>query len=314
MSRGATEGLWAIACHFNPMGWRRRLENFRRFRSELAVPLVAVELSYRDAFELREGDAEILLRLRGRDLLWQKERLLNLALDALPEECRAVAWLDGDVLLADGGWPRAALEALDRVPLVQLFRRARHLGPGFLERGEETIVWDRPGLAAGIESGMDPLACLLHPSRETRPKTYASGLAWAARRELLRRHRFYEASVIGGGDRAFVCAALGCLDYVVDAHRLNDRQKAHYLAWARPFRDAAGGGVGAIDGEIRHLWHGDVADRGFGSRHEGLARYGFDPAADLAAEPGGCLRWSSRKPEMHAFVAAYFASRREDGR
>jgi hypothetical protein len=85
------DGLWPITSYFNPIGYRRRLSNFRAFRERLNVPLVAVELTYGSDFELQEQDADILIQLRGGTVLWQKERLLNLALQALPTHCRKVA-------------------------------------------------------------------------------------------------------------------------------------------------------------------------------------------------------------------------------
>ena len=93
-SGSQTDGFWAITSYFNPMRSMRRLQNFRIFRNRLTVPLVAVELSYGADFELQEPDADILIQLRGGALLWQKDRLLNLALEALPDDCRKVAWLD----------------------------------------------------------------------------------------------------------------------------------------------------------------------------------------------------------------------------
>ena len=71
------DGLWAITSYFNPGGYRRRLANYRVFRERLNVPLVAIELAFGPEFELREGDAEILMQLRDGDILWQKERLLK---------------------------------------------------------------------------------------------------------------------------------------------------------------------------------------------------------------------------------------------
>ena len=82
--------LWAITSYFNPASYRRRLANFNTFRQHLPIPLVAVELAYDADFELQEADAEILIQLRGGALLWQKERLLNVALQALPAACRKV--------------------------------------------------------------------------------------------------------------------------------------------------------------------------------------------------------------------------------
>ena len=46
MADPRSANLWAITCYFNPVGYRRRLENYRMFRQRLKVPLVAVELSF----------------------------------------------------------------------------------------------------------------------------------------------------------------------------------------------------------------------------------------------------------------------------
>jgi hypothetical protein len=54
--------FWAITCYFNPAGYRRRLENYRTFRQRLKVPLVAVELSFGEEFQLASGDADILVQ------------------------------------------------------------------------------------------------------------------------------------------------------------------------------------------------------------------------------------------------------------
>src|SRR5712671_6815526 len=118
--------LWAITSYFNPASYRRRLANFNTFRQHLPIPLVAVELAYDADFELQEADAEILIQLRGGALLWQKECLLNVALQALPAACRKVAWLDCDVVFGKPGWCEAASSLLDRVPIIQLVREAHY--------------------------------------------------------------------------------------------------------------------------------------------------------------------------------------------
>ncbi len=90
--------LWAVTAYFNPCRYRTRLENFRTFRERLAVPLVAVELVYGGRPELEAGDANVLVRVEGHNVLWQKERLLNVALSLLPDRCEAVAWVDCDLV------------------------------------------------------------------------------------------------------------------------------------------------------------------------------------------------------------------------
>ncbi len=82
--------LWAITSFFNPAGYKNRLSNYHRFRSRLNVPLVAVELSFTGRFELRDSDAEILIQISGADVMWQKERLLNIALGA--QQPSATSW------------------------------------------------------------------------------------------------------------------------------------------------------------------------------------------------------------------------------
>lgn len=49
-SRGSD--VWAITSFYNPIGYRRRRENFDHFRRRLNVPLVAVELGFGEKFEL----------------------------------------------------------------------------------------------------------------------------------------------------------------------------------------------------------------------------------------------------------------------
>jgi hypothetical protein len=48
------------------------------------VPLIAVELGFGDEFGLTSQDADVLVRVTGSDVLWQKERLLNIGLRHLP--------------------------------------------------------------------------------------------------------------------------------------------------------------------------------------------------------------------------------------
>lgn len=312
---GCATGLWALTSYFNPMGYERRLRAYRVFRESLGVPLITVELGHEGRFDLETADADILLQVPGQDVMWQKERLLNLALGRLPGGCDKVLWLDCDVLFERDDWPARVAQALSAYPLMQIFERVHYLGadwkPGDRFAGHVSRV--RPSLAAGVAAGLPVSACLVHPSPAQRPGTYAHGMAWAARRELLERHGFFDASIIGGGDRAISCAAYGCFEHVFAWHELNDRQRAYYLRWAEPFRDDCRGRVGVLHGDIYHQWHGKVSDRGLGSRHGGLRRFGFDPFNDIALDAHGCWRWNSAKPELHAYVRDYFASRREDG-
>src|SRR5687767_13303236 len=115
-------GLWAITSYFNPLKYRRRRENYRVFRDNLAVPLVTVELSFNGKFQLGYDDAEILIQLHGGDVMWQKERMLNIALQSVPTDCESIAWVDCDVVFDSPEWAERARRALDRYALIHLYR------------------------------------------------------------------------------------------------------------------------------------------------------------------------------------------------
>src|SRR5436853_1095 len=117
MSMRSAVDLWAITSYFNPQRYRRRLANYRLFRKHLTIPLIAVELSFDGAFDLQPAEADVLVRLREGDVLWQKERLLNVALRALPVECRKVVWMDCDILVDAVDWPEQVSRMLDEFPL-----------------------------------------------------------------------------------------------------------------------------------------------------------------------------------------------------
>ena len=308
------DGLWAITSYFNPTGSGRRLSNFRTFRARLNAPLVAVELAYAPDFELQQDDADILVRLRGGAVLWQKERLLNLALRTLPDGCRKVAWVDCDVVFGDAGWGAAANELLERFALIQCFSRVHYLAPDCTPGPGRTpdVELTRPSTAASIASGLPAEVCI-GGSNEIRAGTSANGFAWAARRELLDRHGLFDACIIGGGDTAMIAAAMGCPGETVRVHAMNSRQQERYLAWARPFHESVQVDVGCLDGDLFHLWHGPRESRKR-LRHEGLRPFQFDPSVDITMTADGCWQWNTPKHAMHDYVRAYFFSRQHDDR
>lgn len=307
--------LWAITSYFNPVGWRRRLDNYRQFRRRLPLPLVAVELAREAArFQLAAEDADRLVQLTGEDRLWQKERLLNVALTALPADCDAVVWLDCDVVFDAPDWPRRVGEALTRYTLVQPFARFREAPP-------DAATWDagasadwRGGEALGarLAAGAPVDELFRRGVGHRLARGHAVGFAWAARRALLERHGFYDACILGSGDKAMAIAALGRFD-LLDRLEMNPRQRSHFQAWAEPFFAAVRGDIGYADATLFHLWHGDLKARRYRRRHEQFKHFGFDPHVDIAIDPLGAWRWTTTNAAMRAYVADYFAARNEDG-
>lgn len=301
--------MWAITCYFNPAGYQTRLRNYRIFRSNLTPPLLTVELSYNSDFELRPADADILVQVRGEDILWQKERLLNIGLQHLPDDCDSIAWLDCDVIFERTDWHELACKALQRFPLIQLFRVRRNLTRDAVTTGLDISRTDSSTVSMGYRIARDRIVAddLRIPGAST------TGIAWAARAEVLREHGLYDACVLGSGDRALVCAAVGEFHHAVDGLQMTPRQAEHYLRWARPFSGAVRGLVGSIDGRVFHLWHGDLKDRRYVKRFQGFRWFEFDPFVDIATDENGIWRWNTNKRDMHDYIRHYFHARNEDG-
>jgi len=305
--------LWAITPFFNPIGYQIRLKNFMEFRKQLRIPLLAIELSFDGNFELDERDAEILIQLRGRDILWHKERLLNIALKHLPEECSKVAWLDCDMIFGREDWDFLLRSQLEKFQLVQIFQEVCDLPKGFsldnlgggLSLPTVNSTCYRAFHGMGVARGLRDAD---HRSQESS----ANGLAWAATRKLLDKHGFYDACILGSGDRAMVCAALGEFEAARKALYMSDPQFEHYMAWAKPFNEDLQGKVGYANGTIYHLWHGNPSKRRIGSRYKILKPYMFDPHKDITLGQDGCWEWVDNRKKLSDIMRKYFLSRMED--
>jgi hypothetical protein len=270
--------VWAITSYFNSARYKRRLSNYRLFRANLRIPLVAVELSFDGRFELSEGDADILIQMSGGAVLWQKERLLNVA-----------------------------NRRLDEFDAAQLFSNAVHIGSEDLGRAQ--FGADGRKSVPSIVALSDARKAILVKSNEN---NYQSGFAWAAKRRILEEYGFYDAAIVGGGDCMMVGAALGQHDGIAARFSLSKLRRQHYFNWAIPFYESVRDRVGLVSGTIYHLSHGDLQNRRYGDRHTSLAAFNFDPDLDLRIGAQGAWEWARPRPELELFLKNYFIARAED--
>jgi hypothetical protein len=325
---GPESPFWAVTSYFNPVGWKVRRRNYRIFRRHLELPLLTVELAFGGRAELSAADADLYLCVDEGDVMWQKERLLNLGFAALPDHVTHVAWLDCDIVLERPGWWRQALVALQQNAAVQVFESVAHLGPLVAEwNGLAGVSGDDPRIVARDVAVAERTRgrrwrrgeSLRLPARH-RPDgggpPAAKGVGWAARRELIVGLGLYDRAIVGGGDSAAVAAFLddaeGFLDGVSpDRHGFLGEA---YRQWAGRAAAAVGGRIGCVPGRALHLWHGELDRRAYASRYRVLAAHGFDAEVDLRLGSQGAWQWATDKPKLHRAVAEYFRARREDGR
>jgi len=301
------DDLAIVACYFNPCNYRsprRNLQIFLRRLSERALPVFVAELVFPNQTPvLPESDGTIrATHFTGSDVMFHKERLLNLMVARLPARYTKVAWLDADVIFPDPRWYERASTLLDAYDLAQLFDRAHGL-----DNAGKAIGRDE-SLASYVERGApDPF-----DFRKVRKRT---GLAWAAKRSLLATHGLFDVHILGSADKYMALAAYGAADEaaVWERKRLSPGLERAFNEWAQPFHADVRGRVGCLPTTVLQLGHGRLDDRNYAQRSAIIREYDFDPAADIARDEFGVWRWSSEKPLLHEEVVRHFQSRLEDG-
>ena len=322
-----------ISPFFNPGRHQNKVDNFRKFRASVAaqgLQMLCVELVFGEdtPFQLSgpdetdaaagrpsEADCEILIQRRttAGNTLWQKERLLNIALENLPRTVDKVMWLDSDLIFLNDEWVVETSELLDRYPVVQPFGWMTYLSSA--QTGEDAVaqlatyplgqgvgaVYHSAGL--GLQSFPDMCFrsnfLLGHP-----------GFAWAARREVITAAGFYDRSIIGGGDRIMLNGFTG--HYFGVSKKMPPAMADDVRAFGRKLTPLVGPtNVTYTPGVVLHIWHGNRADRDYTHRYQILLLNKFDPVRDVRVTEDGVLAWSSEKPKLHKMVTEYFDNRKE---
>jgi hypothetical protein len=330
--------LWVITTYFNPGRDPHRFSSYALFAESLkqsGIPLLSVECAFRDdAYELTP--APDIIQVRCPNVLWQKERLLNLAVSRLPSSARKVAWIDGDILFSNPAWATETSALLDQYPVVQLWEKAVRLPKGTRSSTGQEEIWESMASIlskdpAKIRSGG------LHAHGHT-------GFAWAARRDLLDRFGLYDTGFDVGADHLIAHAFWGdfdspCMQSVMGMgimqnnplrhnsialfrwlrsvvpepvksrlapwrrwRRENTALREHFLSWAQGVYAVVKGQVGFTSGTVMHLWHSDKTRLAPWKIRKGLYKHTFDPNVDLRINPDGCWDWASDNTDLHRWV------------
>jgi hypothetical protein len=317
MSRG---DFWGISAVFVPAGAPHILANLRMFSEGVrrqGLPVLIVELAFGDEpFRVPDAVADRIVRLRTNTVLWHKERLINLGLRHLPQECRFVAWLDADVLFENERWVAETRERLGHSVVVQPFETACWLpegatsAPDVLPEGHLANLEGRQigGMAATLDRTQDRRRVLA-----VHDQYWHTGFAWAARRDFLDQHGLYDRAILGGGDFIAAHAFAADTDFLRGRHlylrSVMPQERTAIGTWGSSVAKDTGGRIGWTPGRLCHLYHGPLAGRRYVERQQILRDAQFDPDHDIAPDANGCWQWNSDKPELHKQVLDYFVSR-----
>jgi hypothetical protein len=304
----ASATLYCILPYFNYCHFDRRrtlfLEFVARYAGTEGLALVVVEAAEQDtAFDLpaRIAGVHAHYRVATRDPIWLKENLINIGISRLPDDWRAVAWVDADVTFVSATWVPDALRALaTAADVVQLFQTCASLGPD-----GEILKMDK-GFAFQHRTSGRPY---------DRRHTYSywhPGYAWAfSRRAHDAMGGLADFNVLGSGDLHMALALIDRADqsYPDGMHPDFRRRLADYQERCR----AAGLRLGYVRGTVAHHWHGRAADRKYVERWQVLLAHQFNPSEDLVRNHRtGLLQLTAAGRRMSPDLRLYFSGRKED--
>lgn len=302
----AAPDVCVITSYFNPCGYRSRIRNVTAFALSLArSPGVAwrvIECAFGDRdFELPLS--ENIVHVRANSVLWQKERLLNVLVERLPDKYTKIAWIDADIIFFDPMWIRNASDRLDDYEVIQLFEA--------IERTTDRD-WHHGNLHADLS-----FANLYHlqpdgPFGWNYWSHGHTGFAWAGRREWMETAGLYDGCLSGTGDHLMAHAFVG--DWDPECLGIGQGAAyAHFVEWATNVYRFIRSRVHYVPGLITPLWHGPESKRDYYGAVSTLRDGGFDPYMDICRSAQGCWEWSSPKEWLHEWAKMYFVRRQEDG-
>jgi hypothetical protein len=301
--------LVVITTYFNPCRYVSRRRNYDLFMQGLkkdGVTCITVECAFGDEpFEL--PTSLDVIQVRSKTLLWQKERLLNLAASWLPAKCKYVAWLDCDILFDNPNWGLDLVGVLEQYKVAQVFETCVRLEQGDVEGEVPDVSTSFASVMSRDPGSLDAGRYDLHGH---------TGYGWAMHRDIFDKVGLYEGAISGSSDHFMSHAIYNDFNFcIVNAVNHDERQIQHLKDWGREFYAMVKGSLGVVPGRIRHLWHGDLGDRRYFLRMHDITALSYNPYTDLHVEPGKPIEWagSMNKPALKEYFINYFKSRREDG-
>jgi len=326
--------FYVITCISNSQRFRSRYNLFRKFSKhiqESGVKLYTVELQYGDRpFEITSDTYGTEIRLRTRHELWQKERLLNIAMQHLPSDWKYCAWIDADIEFMRQDWAQETVQQLQHYDFVQMFSDAIDMGPhpsyqivghnlGFVYcymnqlRNKEIpplLIDDKLN-----KKRMNPVLSGPYPSKNKRVY-YHSGFAWAARRSaLIKCGGLLDTAALGAGDHHMALALLGLADDSLPPG-VTQGYRDSVMRWQDRCVRSVRKNIGYVPGTIHHGWHGPKVNRRYNDRWKILVENQFDPYHDLMMDPQGVYQLvdhgDERSIRLRDQMRAYALERDED--
>lgn len=285
--------LAVLTTFFNPKNYINLRYNYLKFSEKIKqkADLFPIELSFNGDFFIED---ENVIRINGSkdNILWQKERLLNIALENLPKEYTNVAWIDCDIIFENENWVDEVNDKLKEYKVLHLFEKYERIGDND-EVSESGISIIKEIIDSGI---------IITNIKKGKP-----GFAWAIRRELIDDIKFFDKQVIGGGDTLMFYSFVSKYK---NNGLLNKNWFSEFLKWYKYSSEKINKSVHYISGNIKHLYHGKRLNRNYNNRYNILNSINFSPSIDLIKN--GKSLWEFKNKNNYKLLMNFFENRNED--
>ena len=295
--------LHVIAVVSNPCLYAIRYILMREFikrmqMDESDVILYIVELAYKDQkFIITDSKNPRHLQLRTEHPLWHKENMINLGVKyLLPENWKAMAWIDADIEFENNTWAMDTLKILNgSKDVVQLFSHCVDMN----KKKEAMQVFASFGYQYVKQNPYSHGPNFWHP-----------GYAWACNRKAYEKMGgLYDRGVLGAGDNIIAMCLVGKGNKSVYAHG-TDEYKRSINEYEKKI---SGLRIGYVPGVIRHHYHGAKKNRKYMERWDVLIKHEYNPYIHVMKNNYGLLiptQYCCK--EFLDDIMNYFVERNED--
>ena len=304
--------LHVIAVVSNPVRWESRMRLYRQFEEHMldsGVKLTTVECAYGERpFDIAPRTGVNLVQVRSKTVVWNKECLINLGIQRLPEDWKYVCWSDADIQHRRPGWANETVHALQQYDIVQPWTDAYDLGPK-----DEHIQHHK----SFCHQWWNKKPCVPNGPKTWRfdggPYDYPHpGFCWAATRTCLEwLGGLFELGAMGAGDHHMALALVGQCERSCPGG-VSWNYLRHLKQWESRALHHINFNIGFVPGTIEHFFHGRKNDRKYVDRWEMIVEHAFDPDTDLKRNVHGVLELAGNKPWLRRDLDQYFRQRNED--
>lgn len=326
--------FYVITVLSNPIRYRRRYELYWRFAEmckQAGVNLITVEQAFGNRqFMVTEPNNPYHLQLRSMEELWHKENMVNLgvkhACSIATDGVREVAWVDADCrsTRSPRDWFEETWHQLQHYEFVQMWENMIDLDVNFNPVGpsqpsfmanyikygtpnpEEFRKMQKGGTNDGYPFGDSTKRSMIFG----RP-----GLAWAANLDAFNKvGGLIDFAILGAGDWYMAHGLVGSLEKARSEYA-EGPYMSKMLNWQAKAERWIKRDVGYVPGTVYHDWHGQKANRYYGTRGKILSQCQYNPDTDIKYDAFGMIQletWDERQMNLRDKLRAYNRARSDD--